>query len=205
MIEPIFEMFAQADRSLERSASGLGVGLSLSRKLVELHGGTLVARSEGPGHGAEFTVRIPVRASMARDGDAGGASGEPADGLAPAKARRSVLVVDDNQDFAVSLGQMLQAMGYEVRIEHDGLSGLATAEAFRPRIAFLDIGMPKLNGYDLARRLRTRPETATTLLIAVTGWGQASDRLLAREAGFDEHIVKPLEFDDLRKLLARLS
>jgi CheY-like chemotaxis protein len=123
---------------------------------------------------------------------------------ASAEHRPRVLVVDDNKDFALSLGLMVQAMGYEVRVEHDGLAGLAAAEAIHPRIAFLDIGMPKLNGYELARRLRAIPATAACILIDVTGWGQASDRQRAREAGFDEHIVKPLQLDRLQKLLGRI-
>jgi signal transduction histidine kinase len=200
-IESIFEMFAQVDRSLERNASGLGVGLSISRKLIELHGGTLEARSDGVGQGAEFTVRIPAGEAEKETSELE----EPGVTLpASAEHRPRVLVVDDNKDFALSLGKMVQAMGYEVRVEHDGLAGLAAAEAIHPRIAFLDIGMPKLNGYELARRLRAIPATAACILIAVTGWGQASDRQRAREAGFDEHIVKPLELDRLQKLLGRI-
>jgi signal transduction histidine kinase/ActR/RegA family two-component response regulator len=195
MIDEIFEMFAQADRSLERSTMGLGVGLSLSRKLVELHGGTLEARSEGLGKGAEFMVRMPAvgveAPAPARPSAAGSARG----------ARRRVLVVDDNRDFATSLASVLRAMGHEVRVEHDGRAGLGAAESFRPHIAFLDIGMPKLNGYELARRLRALPTTAASILVAVTGWGQASDLQRAKDAGFDEHMVKPVEMDRLEALL----
>jgi CheY-like chemotaxis protein len=197
-------MFAQADRSLERASSGLGVGLSLSRKLIELHGGSIEAASDGPGRGSEFTVRLPAATAGQRSGEPPGAPAAET-GATPRKARPAVLVVDDNQDFAVSLGLILKEMGYEVRIEHDGLAGLAAAEAFRPRIAFLDIGMPKLNGYELARRLRALPATAASVLIAVTGWGQASDRKRARDAGFDDHLVKPLEIERLQELLGRLG
>ena len=196
VIDEIFEMFAQADRSLERTNMGLGVGLSLSRRLVELHGGTLEARSEGAGRGAEFIVRLPalgVEAPARLRPAAGGAA-------RPARQRR-VLVGDDNQDFANSLASVLQSMGHEVRAEHDGEAGLSAAMAFRPEVAFLDIGMPKLNGYDLAARLRAHPVTAATTLIAVTGWGQATDLQRARDAGFDEHMVKPVEMDRLEALL----
>jgi signal transduction histidine kinase len=196
MLEEIFEMFVQADRTLERTTSGLGVGLSLSRRLVELHGGTLEARSDGPGKGAEFIARMPALAVEAparpRPAQAGAARGE--------RARR-VLVVDDNRDFADSLASVVRAMGHEVRVEHDGEAGLAAAEAFRPEIAFLDIGMPKLNGYELAKRLRTLPGTAASILVAVTGWGQATDLQRAKDAGFDEHMVKPVEIDRLEALL----
>jgi CheY-like chemotaxis protein len=195
MLEEVFEMFAQADRSLERSISGLGVGLSLSRTLVELHGGTIEARSEGLGKGAEFAVRLPALAPEAAP------QPEPVrTGAAPGHKRR-VLVVDDNEDFATSLAQMLRSMGHDVRVAYDGQAGLEAAEAFRPDIAFLDIGMPKLNGYELARRLRTQSAAAASILIAVTGWGQEHDRWRAKEAGFDEHVVKPLEMDRLHALL----
>jgi signal transduction histidine kinase len=196
VIDEIFEMFAQADRSLERTTMGLGVGLSLSRRLVELHGGTLEARSEGPGKGAQFIVRLPalgVEAPARLHPAAGGA--------ARAARQRRVLVVDDNQDFANSLASVLQSMGHEVRVEHDGEAGLSAAQAFRPEVAFLDIGMPKLNGYDLAAQLRAHPVTAATTLVAVTGWGQATDLQRARDAGFDEHMVKPVEMDRLEVLL----
>ena len=197
MLEPIFDMFAQADRSLERSAAGLGVGLSLSRRLVELHGGSVTGHSDGIGRGAEFTVRIPL---LAAEGDAlpraRGAAGE-------APGRQRILLVDDNVDFADSLAAMLRAMGHEVRVEHDGLAACVAAAEFRPGIAFLDIGLPKLNGYDLARRLRAAPETRNAILVAVTGWGQPGDRQRAKEAGFDEHMVKPVEMDRLQAILQK--
>jgi two-component system, sensor histidine kinase len=196
MLEPIFDMFAQADRSLERSAMGLGVGLSLTRRLVELHGGSVSARSEGLGSGAEFTVRIPI-VSVA----------PPANGVLRAQPATSsgighrVLVVDDNEDFAASMAAVLRGMGHEVRVEHDGAGALAAAVDFHPSVCFLDIGLPKLNGYDLARSLRARPDTAGSILVAVTGWGQPEDRRLAKEAGFDEHMVKPVDFDRVRAIL----
>jgi signal transduction histidine kinase/CheY-like chemotaxis protein len=193
MREMIFEMFAQADRSLERSATGLGVGLSLSRRLVELHGGSIEVRSAGIGRGAEFIVRIPAaNAGVSRPL-------RPAPGRDPRDSRHRILLADDNRDFAVSLAALLRGMGNEVRVEHDGASALAAAEEYRPEFAFLDIGLPKLNGFDLARKLREA--NAACILVAVTGWGQASDRKLAKDAGFDDYIVKPVEIDRVQAIL----
>jgi signal transduction histidine kinase len=219
MLDPIFEMFAQADRSLERTTSGLGVGLSLSRRLIELHGGRLEAFSEGPGKGSEFVVHLPVMPAgprtldetPSRPGGSGGRFGvlreTGTSALRPsgAEGKTRVLVVDDNRDFADTLSRMLRSLGHEVRVEYDGLAGLAAARTFRPDIAFLDIGMPGLNGYDLARRLRAFPSTSGIVLIAVTGWGKTSDRDQSRQAGFDEHVVKPLEIERLRSILGRLA
>jgi CheY-like chemotaxis protein len=200
MIEPIFEMFAQADRSLERTAMGLGVGLSLSRRLMELHGGTIEARSAGAGRGSEFVVRMPaVGAEMPIHSIETAARVPGADG----NGRPGILVVDDNEDFALTLGRMLSARGYEVRVEHDGLAGLATAVSFHPDVAFLDIGMPKLNGYDVCRKLRAEFGDEITL-VAVTGWGQEADRRRAREAGFDHHLTKPVDLATVEKLLEKV-
>ena len=196
MREEIFEMFAQADRSLERSTMGLGVGLSLARRLVELHGGTISVASAGAGKGAEFVVRIPLSARSeppARD------AREPVM-RANSRAHR-ILLADDNLDFASSFATLLRRMGNEVRVEHDGPAALAAASEFRPEIAFLDIGLPKLNGFDLARRLRGLPATARSRLVAVTGWGQPTDRQLAAEAGFDDYMVKPVEIERIQGIL----
>jgi signal transduction histidine kinase len=216
MLDPIFEMFTQADRTLERTTSGLGVGLSLSRRLIELHGGRLDAHSDGPGQGSEFVVRIPALPSPAPRSStwAEGALGrsttfrerDPAHFHASGtEAKSRVLVVDDNRDFADTLARMLRSLGHEVRVEYDGLAGLAAARTFRPAIAFLDIGMPGLNGYDLARRLRAFSSTSGIVLIAVTGWGKSDDRERSREAGFDEHVVKPLEIERLQSILGRIG
>jgi signal transduction histidine kinase len=196
MREEIFEMFAQADRSLERSTMGLGVGLSLARRLVELHGGTISVASAGPGKGAEFVVRIPLASEkQAPAGDAR----EP---LVRGSSRaHRILLADDNLDFASSFATLLRRMGNEVRVEHDGPAALAAAGEFRPEIAFLDIGLPKLNGFDLARRLRGLPVTANSRLVAVTGWGQPTDRQLATEAGFDDYMVKPIEIERIQSIL----
>jgi signal transduction histidine kinase len=195
MREEIFDMFAQADRSLERSTGGLGVGLSLARKLVELHGGTIEALSDGIGRGAEFVVRIPVQPEEVRTLPAAASL------AGVGGAARRILLADDNEDFAVSLAAVLRGMGNEVRVEHDGAAALAAAAEFQPQIAFLDIGLPKLNGFDLARRLRALAATADTILVAVTGWGQPADRQKAREAGFDDYLVKPVEIEAIRTLL----
>jgi signal transduction histidine kinase len=195
-LDRIFEMFMQVDRSLERSHAGLGVGLSLAKRLVALHGGTLEARSEGAGKGSEFIVRLPIAGSAAlpeskralRD------TGEV--------ASRRVLLADDNADFANSLAQLLTQRGHDVRVVHDGAEALAVAARFHPQFAFLDIGMPKVHGYELARRLREMPATAGCVLVAVTGWGQEDDRNRAREAGFDRHLVKPVDPADIDNILA---
>jgi two-component system, sensor histidine kinase len=195
-LDEIFEMFAQVDRSLERTTAGLGVGLSLSRRLAELHGGTLEARSEGLGKGAEFILRVPVAAAPAPAAP----PRAPHAGAHRAGSRR-VLIADDNVDFAKTLAFALTRMGNQVRVEHDGPSALSAAADFKPDIAFLDIGLPRLNGFDLARRLRTAGATAHTTLVAVTGWGQETDRQLAREAGFDEYMVKPVEMERVQAVL----
>jgi signal transduction histidine kinase/CheY-like chemotaxis protein len=196
MREPIFDMFAQADRSLERSAMGLGVGLSLTRRLVELHGGSIAAHSEGLGCGSEFIVRMPAASAEAAADEKRDLPKKPGSG-----ARHRILVADDNEDFAASLAAVLRGMGHQVRVEHDGAAALAAAAEFRPNMAFLDIGLPKKNGYDLARGLRAQAATAGSILVAVTGWGQPSDRQLAKEAGFDEYMVKPVDFDRIRSIL----
>ena len=191
----IFEMFMQVDRTLERSQAGLGVGLTLSRTLVQLHQGTLDVASEGKGKGSTFTVRLP--ASYTRLEDPAGPAGA---GAADGPGRR-VLLADDNVDFVNSLGQLLASRGHDVRIAYDGAEAIEAAREFNPDIAFLDIGMPKVHGYDVARRLRSEPATAECMLVAVTGWGQEGDRAQAREAGFDRHLVKPVDPAEIEAIL----
>jgi CheY-like chemotaxis protein len=193
----IFEMFAQVDQSLERSRGGLGIGLTLVRRLAELHGGSAEARSEGAGKGSEFVICLPVLE------DAGTMTHEPAqlDGEAGGPGKGRVLLVDDNRDAAVSLATVLKASGYEVRVAYDGEEGIATAERFRPQIVLLDISLPKLNGYAVARRLRAQPGGKEMVLIATTGWGQDDDRRRSFEAGFDHHMVKPIDPSALQNLL----
>jgi len=198
MLPRIFDLFVQADRRLERSHGGLGIGLTMVRKLVELHGGRVCAHSTGVGNGSEFVVRLPAVSEPPA------AEREPtvqtsASGVPPA---RRILVVDDNQDAANSLGMLLRLTGQEVQVAHDGLGALQAVRAFRPDVVFLDLGMPGMDGYEVARRLRDAPEVKGVVLVALTGWGQDEDRLRSQEAGFDHHLVKPIEPEALCALLA---
>ncbi|HUS24755.1 MAG TPA: PAS domain S-box protein [Candidatus Binatia bacterium] len=196
MLGQVFEMFTQVDRSLERRTGGLGIGLSLVRRLVEMHGGTVEAHSEGANRGSEFVVRVPLAVTLLR----------PALPQAPAAARpvasRRVLVVDDNRDAANSLALLLRTLRHEVALAHDGIEALERAEAFQPEVVLLDIGMPRMNGYDVARHLREKPWGRQAFIVALTGWGQEQDRRRSREAGFDRHLVKPVELSVLQELLA---
>jgi PAS domain S-box-containing protein len=196
----LFQMFSQVDGSLERSQGGLGIGLTLVKRLVEMHGGRVEARSEGVGKGAEFVVRLPVVVG-ALGPQAPGEKDEP-----PAlKSSLRILIVDDNRDGADSLALLLRIMGNETRTACDGEQGVAGAGEFRPDVVLLDIGLPKLNGYEACRRIREESWGKSMVLIAVTGWGQEDDRRRSREAGFDRHMVKPVDPQDLVKLLAGLQ
>jgi PAS domain S-box-containing protein len=192
----IFEMFAQVAPPTEGGPGGLGVGLALARKLVELHGGTVEAHSAGLGRGSEFVVRLP-RATEPREAARG-----PLDRaeVRPERRARRILVADDNVDSARMFTLALQALGYDVRTAHDGLASVQAAESFAPDVAFLDIGMPKLNGYDVARALRKR-FGRDIALVAITGWGQDEDKRRAVEAGFDFHLTKPVDFEVVERLL----
>jgi signal transduction histidine kinase/ActR/RegA family two-component response regulator len=188
MLSEIFEMFTQADYSLERINAGLGVGLTLARKLIELHGGTIQAQSAGQGLGSTFIVRLPQAAPLpAHSRPDSDTVGDRPDQL------YRILLADDNVDFATSLATLLRALGHEVRITHNGADALAAAPDFNPEFAFLDIGLPGINGYELARRLRLLPAIRNCVLVAVTGWGQDKDKRLAQQAGFDHHMVKPVD------------
>jgi PAS domain S-box-containing protein len=193
----IFEMFSQLDRSVERAQGGLGIGLTLVRRLVEMHGGTVGVRSEGPGTGSEFTVRIPVL----KDAQTGASEGIPELEVS-ARTNRRILVVDDNRDAAESLGMMLDLMGNDVRTAGDGLAAIEAARDFQPDVVLLDIGLPRLNGYDACRRIREQPWSKGMVIVALTGWGQEEDRRRSREAGFDHHLVKPVEFAMLQQLFS---
>jgi signal transduction histidine kinase/ActR/RegA family two-component response regulator len=201
MLPHIFDLFTQVDRSLERSQGGLGIGLTLVKRLVEMHGGGVEARSEGPDQGSEFVVRLPVIVMPAVPSPQPSLGGE----RAAVAAKLRILLVDDNRDAAESLGLLFQVKGHDVRIAHDGVAGLEAAASFRPDVALLDIGMPRLNGYDLARRLRGQAWGQGLVLIALTGWGQEDDRRRTQEAGFDHHLVKPVDPDALQELLARTT
>jgi signal transduction histidine kinase len=193
----IFDLFVQVDRSLERSQGGLGIGLTVARKLVEMHGGTITAHSAGPGMGSEFVVRLP--ALMARPAPAiGGRGGQP-----PTIAlSRRVLVVDDNTAAADMLAMLLRLWGHEVRLAYNGPEALTTAAEYCPDLVLLDIGLPLMNGYEVARRLRREPALNKTVLVAVTGYGQAKDRRRSHDAGFDYHLTKPVDGDSLQVLVA---
>jgi two-component system, sensor histidine kinase len=195
----IFEMFTQGDSSVERTQFGLGVGLALAKRLIELQGGTIEAHSDGLGRGSTFTVELDVAAETAAADE--GAAPAPAE---TAGGRHRILLVDDNVDFATSLSMLLETLGNEVRIAHDAESALEAGRELQPDIAFLDIGLPLVSGYDLARQLRQLPETENTVLVALSGWGQEQDRQRSREAGFVQHLVKPVELDTIEKVLKTL-
>jgi signal transduction histidine kinase/CheY-like chemotaxis protein len=198
MQQGIFEMFAQVDKSLERGRAGLGVGLTLARQLVQLHGGRIDVASAGLGQGAEFTVTLPLREAPPQAASVAG----PTESATPAEApSMQVLIADDNVDFAASLGAMLQAAGHDVQVVHDGGAAFDAAVRARPQVGLFDIGMPRVNGYDLARRLRERRDTRDMLLVAISGWGQESDRKRSRLAGFDHHLIKPVELDRLLQVM----
>ncbi|HZX26795.1 MAG TPA: ATP-binding protein [Telluria sp.] len=195
MLNQVFEMFVQVDSSLERTNAGLGVGLSLAKRLVELHGGTIEARSAGAGKGSEFVVRLPIVVEPELP-----AKTIPAAFISAETYR--ILLADDNVDFVNSIGALLSAMGHSVVITHNGPDALTAAARFCPDYAFLDIGLPGMSGYDLARGIRRLSCGASTVLIAVTGWGQEKDRQLAFEAGFDHHMVKPVRFEQIEEILS---
>jgi signal transduction histidine kinase/CheY-like chemotaxis protein len=196
----VFNMFTQVDRKLARSLSGLGIGLNLARRLVEMHGGTIEARSEGPEKGSEFVVRLPALpiATVTRE------PGSPTSGDGSALGLR-ILVVDDDHQVAGSFARLLRVMGNDVRVAYDGEEALATAEAFRPDVIFLDAALPRLNGYEAARTLRGRPWGREVVLIAVTGWGDGEYRRRSSEAGFDHHLVKPSDPEAVTKLLEQVA
>jgi CheY-like chemotaxis protein/two-component sensor histidine kinase len=193
-VESIFDMFSQVDRSIERSTGGLGIGLALVKGLVEMHGGTVTARSPGAGEGSTFTVRLPLAAAKPAPRTAAPDNGQHG----PA---RRVLVVDDNRDGANSLAMMLRLLGDEVRTAHDGVEAVEVAGRFRPEVILMDVGMPCLNGLDATRLIREQSWGKRITIIALTGWGQKGDREQSREAGCDGHLVKPVDLSELEKLL----
>lgn len=201
MLPRIFEMFTQDDRTLERSQGGLGIGLNLVRGLVEMHGGTVEAHSGGRGMGSEFVVRLPVLEDYVPAALRSSVDSEPA----AKEASWRILVVDDNRDAANSLGILLRLAGNEIKVAYDGLQALDAAMEFRPDIIFLDIGLPGMSGHDVARSIREQPWGEAMFLIALTGWGQDEDRKRSTDAGFNLHMVKPVDPASLRSLLAGLQ
>ena len=194
----IFEMFTQIDTSLERSRGGLGIGLTLVKSLVEMHGGTVQVHSRGINHGSEFVVRLPLLADVPQQ-----TLSQPV--LTGSVQGRRILVVDDNRDAATSLAELLELSGYETRIAHDGLEAVEAAESFCPEVVLLDIGLPKLNGLEAARTIREQPWGRDMVLVALTGWGQDEDRRQSSEAGFNVHLVKPVDPVLLMELLTRMQ
>jgi CheY-like chemotaxis protein len=194
----VFDMFARNSHGNRDTHMGLGIGMTLARRVVELHGGQISAHSEGPGRGSRFVVTLNLlHAPLLR------AVPAVAEAVAAAPERRvaRVLIVDDNRDGAQGLAMMLDLEGHEVRTAADGLEALAVAEEFQPQVVLLDIGMPGIDGYETARRLRARPWARSTLLCAQTGWGQEDDKRRAHSAGFDRHLVKPIDPEELTRLL----
>ncbi|MFN8602294.1 MAG: ATP-binding protein [Candidatus Binatia bacterium] len=194
MLPRVFDMFTQVERTTDRAQGGLGIGLTLVKRLVEMHGGTVTANSGGTGTGSEFVVRVPLRTGQVAGGVPAGASADLRQGL-------RVLVADDNRDAATSMGELLRLQGADVHVVFGGLEALAAAREWIPDVALLDIGMPGLNGNEVARRIRLEPALHDVLLIALTGWGQDDDRARSSLAGFDHHLTKPADLDALWRLL----
>lgn len=199
MLSKVFEMFTQVDRSLDRTPSGLGIGLSLVKRLVEMHDGTVTAHSKGRGSGSEFVVRLPLLLDPPKLQQPLVQSLESL----PTPSRR-ILIVDDNRQSAQLLAQLFEMTGNETLVAYDGDEAVKAAASFRPEVILLDLGLPKLNGYDACRRIREQPWGKEIVLIAVTGWGREEDRRKSREAGFNGHLVKPVKHDAVMRLLAEL-
>jgi signal transduction histidine kinase/CheY-like chemotaxis protein len=193
VLPQVFDMFMQVDRSTRRSQGGLGIGLTLVKSLVGMHGGTVEARSDGPGLGSEFRVRLPLLEQAALPAS-------PSRLIEPLPARR-ILIVDDSRDGGESLAMLLRVLGAEVALAHSGRTALECVDSFRPDVVLLDIGMPGMDGYEVARRIRANPENRQMSLIALTGWGQDEDRRRSVAAGFNHHLVKPADLEQLRQLL----
>jgi CheY-like chemotaxis protein len=201
LLPKVFDLFTQAERTLDRSQGGLGIGLTLVKKLTEMHGGTVEAHSAGPGRGSEFILRLPLlsqEANVTKRNGHGGAVPRCR------SAARRILVVDDNRDAADSLAMLLNVLGNDVRTAGDGWRAVEVAGEYRPDLVFLDIGLPGMDGYAVARKLRALPALGGSVLVAVTGYGSWGDRQRSEEAGFYDHMVKPVEFATLEELLTAL-
>jgi len=193
----IFDLFTQADRALDRSQGGLGIGLTLVRTLVKMHGGTVQAASAGPGQGSEFILRLPTMPTPLQNGK----SPDEKPTLLHERLNRRVLIIDDNRDSTETLATLLRIWHHEVQTAHDGPSALAAAKAFQPDVVFLDVGLPGMNGFEVAKHLRRLPDIAPMLLVALSGYSQDGDRFQAQEAGFDHYLVKPVFPEVLRDFL----
>jgi CheY-like chemotaxis protein len=196
LLPGVFDLFVQGRRTLERSEGGLGLGLSIVKSLVELHGGAVEASSPGPGEGSVFSFRLPLALESQGAAEDTAVDADPRSSGGP----RRVLVVDDNRDAADTLAQALTAFGHDVRVAYDGPSALGIFADFRPVLAFLDIGLPVMDGYELASRLRENDPTRALTLVALTGYGQQADRERSESAGFDRHLVKPVPVDEILAL-----
>ena len=199
LLPHIFDLFTQAERSLDRSQGGLGIGLALVQRLTELHGGTVEADSE-LGQGSEFIVRLPLASVEAEPPTVPVTEADQ-----PTTRPLRVLVVDDNVDTVLSFSMLLRASGHDVQTAHDGLAAVQTAIAYKPDAILLDIGLPLLNGYEVAKRIRQQPDLKHVVLIALTGYGQEADRQTALQAGFNHHLVKPARLVQLQEILAIVS
>ena len=197
ILPTVFDLFARAARDPERAQGGLGIGLFLSRRLVEMHAGTITGQSPGKDQGSTFTIRLTLAAGRGPTVDE-----RPEEPRAEITGRR-ILIVDDNEEAAELLAILLGLRGHQTRIAYDGPSALAVAASFGPDVAFLDIGLPGMSGHELARRFRADPALAGTLLIALTGWGGQEDRRRTREAGFDHHLTKPADAASIEGILAQ--
>jgi signal transduction histidine kinase len=202
LLPRLFNLFTQVDANKHRAQGGLGIGLALVRQLVHMHGGTVVAHSDGPTTGSEFVVRLPLCSDSAVESAC--AAAMPGAACRPNGRGRRILLADDNQDALESLATLLRCEGHVVFTASDGVEALQLAAQCQPEVMLLDIGMPKLDGYEVAKQVRTQPWGSATVLIALTGWGQDDDRRRSREVGFNSHLVKPLDFDSLTVILARL-
>ena len=186
----------QVDHSLHRTQGGLGIGLSIAKRLVEMHGGRLEARSAGLGRGCEFIVHLPLHISPPAED-----SSRRTDLESPSEGSLRVLVADDNMDAAASLALVLEMKGHHVRTVHDGVEAVQAAASFQPDIVILDIGMPRLDGYEACRQIRAQPGSGDMLIIALSGWGQVEDKQRSKEAGFNHHLVKPADVGAIEELL----
>jgi signal transduction histidine kinase len=202
LLPRLFQLFTQVDGAAHRAQGGLGIGLALVRQLIQMHGGSVTAYSQGPGHGSEFLIRLPLRTKLSRDTSA--PLDHPPLPVNGARRGHRILLADDNRDALDSLAALLQCDGHEVHTAADGAEALEVAAECHPDVVLLDIGMPKLDGYEVARRIRAEPWGKRTVLIALTGWGQDEDRRRSHEVGFDSHLVKPLDPEALATLLQRL-
>jgi CheY-like chemotaxis protein len=198
-LETVFEMFSQVDQSLEKTRGGLGIGLTIVKRLVELHGGTISVQSDGRGCGSEFVVRLPVLVESGRD------EKQTATSRSVAETPRRILITDDNRDAARSLALLLQYSGHTVEMAYDGRQAIEKAGFWRPDVMLLDLGMPEMNGYDVCRAIRQTAWGKDISIVALTGWGQEQDRQNTREAGFDAHLVKPVDMALLKTVLAGTS